>query len=96
MSHEGILELSVLDAASLYRSSMRACAQPRPTLGDPMDWGPLSVGFSRQEYWSGLPSPLLGGLPDPGIEPLTLASPALEVDSLPLHHLGIHSSMKFL
>ena len=37
----------------------------------------LSVGFSRQEYWSGLPFPSPGGLPDPGIEPVSLASPAL-------------------
>ena len=35
---------------------------------------PLSMGFPRQEYWSGLPFPSLGDLPDPGIEP---ASPAL-------------------
>ena len=38
---------------------------------------PLSVGFSRQEYWSGLPCPPPGDLPDPGIEPLTLTSCAL-------------------
>ena len=30
---------------------------------------PLSMGFSRQEYWSGLPFPFAGDLPDPGIEP---------------------------
>ena len=30
---------------------------------------PLSMGFPRQEYWSGLPFPLLGDLPEPGIEP---------------------------
>ena len=41
---------------------------------------PLSVGFSRQEYWSGLPFPSPGDLPDPGIEP---GSPALQADSLP-------------
>jgi len=35
------------------------------------------MGFSRQEYWSGLPCPPLGDLPDPGIEPLSLMSPAL-------------------
>ena len=35
---------------------------------------PLSMGFSRQEYWSGLPFPPLGDLPDPGIEPSSLAS----------------------
>ena len=38
---------------------------------------PLSMGFSRQEYWSGLPLPSPGGLPDPGIEPRSLVSPAL-------------------
>ena len=37
---------------------------------------PLSMGFSRQEYWSGLPCPP-GDLPDPGIEPASPASPAL-------------------
>ena len=40
---------------------------------------PLSTGFSRQEYWSGLPFPSPEGLPDPGIEP---GSPALEADAL--------------
>ena len=39
----------------------------------------LSMGFSRQEYWSGLPFPSLGDLPDPGIEP---RSPALQADAL--------------
>ena len=37
----------------------------------------LSTGFSRQEYWSGLPCPFPGGLPDPGIKPVSLTSPAL-------------------
>ena len=46
---------------------------------------PLSMGFSRQEYWRGLPFPAPGDLPNPGIEP---ASPALQADSLPLSHLG--------
>ena len=41
---------------------------------------PLSIGFSRQEYWSGLPFPSPGDLPDPGIDP---RSPALQADSLP-------------
>ena len=41
---------------------------------------PLSMGFSRQEYWSGLPCSLLGDLPDPGIE---LRSLALQANSLP-------------
>ena len=38
---------------------------------------PLSVGFSRQESWSGLPFPAPGDLPDPGIEPTSVRSPAL-------------------
>jgi len=38
---------------------------------------PLSMGFSMQEYWSGLPCPPPGDLPDPGIEPVSLMSPAL-------------------
>ena len=38
---------------------------------------PLSVGFPRQEYWSGLPFPSLGDLPSPEIEPMSPASPAL-------------------
>ena len=38
------------------------------------------MGFSRQEYWSGLPFPSPGDLPDPGIEP---GSPALQADALP-------------
>ena len=38
---------------------------------------PLSTGFSRQEYWSGLPVPSPGDLPDPGIEPVSLMTPSL-------------------
>ena len=40
---------------------------------------PLSMAFSRQEHWSGLPCPPPQGLPNPGMEPV---SPALQVDSL--------------
>ena len=40
----------------------------------------LSTGFSRQEYWSGLPFPSPGDLPNPGIEPKSLVSPALVGD----------------
>ena len=38
---------------------------------------PLSMGFSRQEYWSELPCPIPGDLPDPGIQPSSLRSPAM-------------------
>ena len=49
-----------------------------PTLCDPVAlWGPLSVGFTRQEYWSGLLFPSPGDFPDPRIEPPSLMYPAL-------------------
>ena len=59
-------------------------AQLGPILCDP--WtvahqAPPSMGFSRQEYWSGLPFPSPGDLPDPGIEPGS--PPELQADSSP-------------
>ena len=56
--------------------SLQSC----PTLCDPMDGSPqapLSMGFSSQEYWSGLPCPPPGDLSDPGIKLASLTSPAL-------------------
>ena len=47
---------------------------------------PLPMGFSRQEYWSGLPFLPPGDLTDPGIEPTFPVAPALQVDSLLLNH----------
>ena len=49
------------------------------------DQAPLSMGFSRQQYWSGLPFPFSEDLPDPEIKP---RSPALQVDSLPFELQG--------
>ena len=49
---------------------------------------PLSMGFFRQEYWSGFPWPSPGDLPNPGIEPAFPVAPALQVDSLLLSHQG--------
>ena len=49
---------------------------------------PLYMGFSREEYWSGLPYPLPGDLPNPGIEFMSLVAPAVQVDSLLLSHQG--------
>ena len=54
--------------------------QTLATLWTEAHQAPLSMGFSRQEYWSGLPFPFPGDLPNPGIE---LGSPALQADSLP-------------
>ena len=56
------------------------------TLCNPMDWiAPLSVEFSRHEYWSGLSFSPAGDLPDPGIKP---GSPSLQADSLPSESPG--------
>ena len=49
---------------------------------------PLSMGFSLQDYWHGLPFSPAGNLPDPEIEPASPVSPALEADSLLLSHWG--------
>jgi len=46
------------------------------------------MGFFRQEYWSGLPCPSPGDLPDPGMEPTSLMSPTLKADSLPTEPPG--------
>ena len=54
---------------------------------DPIDCslpGSSAHGFSRQEYWTGLPCPPPGDLPDPEIQLTSLTSPALQADSLPL------------
>ena len=63
---------------------MCVCVQSCLTLRDPMDYiacqAPLSMGFSRHEYWSRLPCPPPGDFPNPGIEP---RSPALQSYSLP-------------
>ena len=49
---------------------------------------PLSMGFSRQEYWSGLPFPPPGDLPDPETEPRLLRLLHWQADSLAPRHLG--------
>ena len=57
-----------------------SASQLCPTLCNPVDVAhetPLSMKFSRQEYWSGLLFPTPGDLPDPGIESMSLVSPAL-------------------
>ena len=63
-------------------------AQPCPTFCNPMNYSPPGssvMEFSRQEYWSGLPFPSPGDLPDPEIEP---RSPALQAESLPTEPPG--------
>ena len=61
---------------------MSKVVQSCPTLCDPMDCSPpgsFPMGFSKQEYWSGLPFPSPGDLPDSGIE---LGPPAFQADAL--------------
>ena len=59
--------------------SVLTCVRLSVTPGTAAHQAPLSMPFSRQEYWSGLPCPPPGGLPDPGIES---RSPGLQADSL--------------
>ena len=62
-------------------SRVQLCATPQMAAHE----APLSLGFSRQEHWSGLPCPPPGDLPNPRIEP---TSPTLQADSLPSEHQG--------
>ena len=61
-----------------------SCVQLFATAWTIAPQAPLSVGFSRQEYGSGLPSPPSGDLPNPGIKPVSLMSPALAGSPLSL------------
>ena len=71
-----------INAMLLSRFSyVRLCATPETAAHQ----APPSLGFSRQEHWSGLPFPSPGDIPDPGIK---LGPPALQVDSLLLSHQG--------
>ena len=64
-----------------------SCVQHHETLWTEARQAPLSVGFSRQEHWSGLPYPPPGGLPNPRIKSTSLMCPAL-AGTLPLTPLG--------
>ena len=75
VSHIGLFSLG---GAVLSCFSVRLLMPPWTVIHQ----APLSMEFSRQEYWSGLPCPLPGDLHYPGMEP---ASPALQVDSPPSH-----------
>ena len=70
------------------RSVMSSSVTPWTVAGQ----APLSMEFSRQEYWSGLPLPSPGDLPDPGIKP---GSPVLQEDSLLSEPSGPQTSMFF-
>ena len=72
---------------NVYEQKMKvkSLSRIRPFVAYP---APPSVGFSKQEYWSGLPFPSPGNLPDPGIEPAAPETPALQADSLPIEPPG--------
>ena len=78
LTHQGKGWLLPISLSHLLRSSCYSVAQLCLTRCNSMDHiacqAPLSMGFSRQEYWSGLPFPSPGDLPNPGIKP---RSPAL-------------------
>ena len=75
----GILQARTLEwvAISSFMLSHLKCVRLFATLRTAAHQAPLSTGFSRQEYWSGLPCPPPGDLSDPGIELAFLVSPAL-------------------
>ena len=80
---QSIIILALSISGNQKSESESEVAQSCPTLCDPVDCiahqAPRSLGFSRQEYWSGLPFPSPGDLPDPGIES---RSPTLQADAL--------------
>ena len=80
------------DTIGNYTEILVLCAQPRShvqlsvTLWSGGCRAPLSMEFPRQEYWSGLPFPLPGNLPDQGSNPRRLFLLHWQADSLPLSH----------
>ena len=74
------------NSKSLPFSSVQSLSRVRlfATWGTAAHQAPPSMGFSRQEYWSALPFPSPGDLPDPEIKPVSPVSPARQADSLPL------------
>ena len=88
-SVHGILQARTLEWVAIsfsnawkWKVKVKSLSRVRPSV---TPWtaafqAPLSMGFSRQEYWSGLPLPSPGDLPNPGIKP---GSAALQADSLP-------------
>ena len=83
---------------SFHIKSVCSVVQLCPTLRNPMDSslpGSSVHWILRQEYYSGLPFPSPGYLPNPGIEPTApTASPAFQVDSLPLNHWALSQYQK--
>ena len=77
--------LAVLCKVKQAKVKLLSCVRLFATPGTIACQAPLSMRFSKQEYWRGLPCPPPGDIPEPGIEP---AFPVLQEDSLSLSHLG--------
>ena len=80
---------------------MLSCIQLFATLWTIACQAPRSMGFSRRRYWSGLPCPPPGHLPDPGIKPTSLKSPALAGELFTTSttweaHKSMHSKLQFI
>ena len=94
ISHSAFLTPQVTDKNELIQPYLLLCAcvlsrvQLIAIPPTEAHHAPLSIGFSRQEYWNGLPSPPPGDLPNPGIKLASPVSPALQADSLPPSHQG--------
>ena len=73
VGHQHIYSFEISKSESYLHSCVQLFAIP----GTVACLAPLSMEFSRQEYWSGMPFPSPGDLPDPGIESASLMSPAL-------------------
>ena len=80
----GLTTNATKSPTTISNTFVLSCIRPFVILWAAVLQGPLSMEFPRQAYWSGLPFPSLGDLPDPRIEAASLASPAWQVDSLPL------------
>ena len=78
------LGMSVYTLVYMHACSVTSVVSDSVTPWTVGQQAPLSMGFSRQEYWSVLPCPPPGHLPHSGIEPMSPVSPALQMDSLPL------------
>ena len=72
----------------VYVCYILSCVQLLTTSRTFTHQGPLSMGFPKQEYWSGLPFPSPRAVPSPGFKIASSANSALHMDSLPLRHWG--------
>ena len=88
LGEEHTQNLFVLFLITVFMLSRFSHVQLFATLWTVACQAPLSIGFSRQEYWSGLPWHPPGDFPKPRIEPMSPASPALRMDVLPTEPPG--------